>query len=495
MTKQFTTRLLATALTATVLTGCFSATGSYNTDDNLITSRTVQVAISNPKTNFDVVRRGKGKQGVDASRPFMGMTISSEQMISDVGSKVLLRDGNAVDAIIAMSFMQAVVRPHVAGLGSQGMCLVNNSKIGLSEVLDFSVSDSHIPTMPRGLAVLHSRYGDELWSDLVVLAEQQARRGVKVSSAVVQAAERTLQGGAVIEGQSLDSDKLLYRDRLSLTLSLLRLQGGGALYTGQGLDIVMADAERLGIPLDKDAVKNYQPTWRTPLSMQAGDYTIYTAGYPSSLGISVAQGLSLSQNLLTDDDAKSQYKAGLKETLNKVKTNAFGAGVSISNTSLMAVDDEGLAVICQPSLNGYFGAGGVSQNLGMTYPQKKSGVASLPLIGVNEMGHFTFMTNPTGNSVTLYDALNTIIGLVTLPEDNTFTDVVNPSRTWTDGKTWFAETADGTSIVQKSGTRIDGVFCPSTLPASSISCSAGVDPRGQSRIRFAGFDSSVVSSK
>lgn len=498
-------KILATALTVTVLTGCSGMMGAYDKDDNLITPRAVKVAVSNPRTVFDVIRPDKGKQGENAPRPFMGISLAPNQMIADAGTQVLLRDGNAVDAAIAMGFMQAVIRPQVAGLGSQGVCLVNNSQIGLSEVLDFTLKNSNIPTMVRGLAVLHSRYGNEKWSDLVLLAEQQARRGITLSPDQISMAEKSLKGGAVIEGQPLKTNKVLYRDRLSLTLSLLRLQGGGALYTGKGLDLLLADAQRLGISLDKDTVANYQPTWLPSLRVRAGDYAVYTVGHPLPLGTPVAQGVSLSQGafaksgIFSRDLDTPRYNAVLKNAVTRVNNTILKTGVSIADTAIMAVDDEGLAVICQSSLNGDFGVGSVSQNLGMTLPKKVSQSLYLPIIGVNKEGHFRFMASPIGDSVTLYDALNTVLRLATLTEDNSFTDVVNPSRTWTDGKTWFTETTNGTgkgtATVRTSGVQVNGAFCPSALPANPISCSAGTDPRGDARIRFAGFDSSIVSER
>lgn len=481
---------------ATTLAGCAGTntfTGGMSASDNLITSRTVNIVVSNPQLALDVVRRGKGMQGVDAPRPFMGMAIAPTQIISDTGSDVLLRDGNAVDAVIAMAFMQAVTRPHVAGLGSQGMCLVSHSQIGLAEVLDFTTPLSHMPTLPRGMAILHSRYGADLWANLILPAEKQARRGIMPSDDLIKTASILPNG---INGVIPTANVPLYRDRLSLTLSLLRLQGGGALYSGQGLNLLYNDAKRVGITLSKSDLKSYQPKWQTALSVQAGDYTVYTVGRPFDLGTPVAQTLSLMGKTVADNPTERQ--AQIKTALSRVNSTAFKSGVKISNTALMAVDDEGLAVICQPTLNAPFGAGAVTPNLGMTLPQKSTNVAYLPLIGVDSTSKFKFMTSPVGQSVTLYDAVHTTAQLATSQNQN-FNAITTENRTWTNGEIWYAETAETnpekSPQIKPSGTQINGILCPSALPSKTIACTAGTDPRGTARIKYAGFDSGIVAEK
>ena len=491
-------RLMACTVASLLLAGCATTkTEKYSADDNLITEHTVQIKANNPNAPLETSRRAKGAQGVDASRPFIGVAIGATRLIASTGEDILLNGGNAVDATIAMAFMQAVTRPHVAGLGSQGVCMVHNSKIGLTQVLDFSPAGSLIPTLPRSLAVLHSRYGEMAWDKLIVESEQQARRGIKITPQMA-----TLANGKIIEGQRPNPDDVLYRDRLSLTLSLLRLQGGGALYTGKGLDLMVADAKRLGVRLNKNAVRQYQPAWRGAITVHAEDYRIYVLGAPSALGEVTAQTVSVLQPTLGDNWQRENRKTAVADALAKVPSTPLKQGVSIEDTSVMAVDDSGLAVICQTSLNGAYGFAGTSPKLGMTFPRPTKNFAYLPIIGADAEGKFTFMMSVHGAKATLYETV-TAIGDA-MYGDPKFSGIALPARAWTDGTKWYAENGyQGDAIGgesyqrQVSATQINGVLCPSTLPApgAKIACSAAADPRGESRVGFAGFDGTSKSEQ
>ena len=507
LSTKMVQRFMACTVASVLLAGCATTQSEkYSADDNLITEHTVQIKARNPNAPLEMSRRGKGAQGVDADRPFIGVAIGSSGMIANAGQNILLKGGNAVDSVIAMAFMQAVTRPYVAGLGSQGACMVHNSKIGLTEVLDFAPSGSLMPTMPRSLAVLHSRYGEMAWGQLVVEAEQQARRGVKVTSPMAIASK-----GKIIEGQRLAVGDILYRDRLSLTLSLLRLQGGGALYTGKGLELMVADAKGLGVRLNKNAVRQYQPTWQVAVPVYAGDHRIYLLGTPSSLSKITAETLSILQPTLGENWQTMNRKKVVADALSKVATAPLKQGITIEDTSVMAVDDSGLAVICQMSLNGDYGFGGTSAKLGMTFPSPSKEFDYLPIIGTNAEGKFKFMISVHGASATLYETI-TAIGDAMYGQA-TFSGVALPARAWTDGQIWYAENdykesddnksqsgqSQGgiTYKRQASATQLNGVLCPSALPApgANIACSAATDPRGESRVGFAGFDAMSQSEK
>ena len=485
-------RFMVWGLVPATLAGCATTKiEKYSSDDNLITEQTVQITARNPNKPLEVSRRAKGAQGVDANRPFMGVAIGATRDIAGTGEDILLKGGNAVDAVIAMAFMQAVTRPHLAGLGSQGACMIHNSKIGLTEVLDFAPKDSLMPTMPRSLGVLHSRYGEMAWNKLIIESEQQARRGIKVTATMA-----TASGGKIMEGQRLIAGDTLYRDRLSLTLSLLRLQGGGALYSGKGLDLLIEDAKNLGVRLNKNAVMQYQPTWRGSIPVYADDYRVYLLGQPSPLGTVAGQTLSLLKPAMGKNWQGANRNKMVAESLEKIQTTPFKTGISIKDTTVMAVDDTGLAAICQTSLNGDYGFGATSSKLGMTFPSPAKQFSYLPIIGTDAEGKFMFMMSVHGGSATLYETITAIGDAMYGPAK--FSDINMPARTWTDGATWYAEddykitdASDAPSYLrQSSGTQLNGVLCPSTLPApgANIACSAAADSRGQSYVGFAGYD-------
>ena len=87
-----------------------------------------------------------------------------------------------------------VTFPSRAGLGGGGVCLVGGGRGGRVQVLDFLPPASNakdkqtdrpsaIPTLARGIAALHSRYGRLPWGTVVAPARDFARDGFVVTKA------------------------------------------------------------------------------------------------------------------------------------------------------------------------------------------------------------------------------------------------------------------------------------------------------------------------
>lgn len=128
---------------------------------------------------------------------FAGLVAADEPRAVSVGRDVLSAGGNATDAAVAMAFTLTATLPSQAGLGGGGTCLVYNQPAKKVEVLDFlspppaatgpkTIRPSAIPTLPRGLFALHSKYGRLRWEQLMAPAETYARLGIPASRAFTQ---------------------------------------------------------------------------------------------------------------------------------------------------------------------------------------------------------------------------------------------------------------------------------------------------------------------
>ena len=133
---------------------------------------------------------------VEASR---GMVVSGHPLASEVGSRILAKGGNAVDAAVAVGFALAVVMPAAGNIGGGGF-LVHRDSSGEVRSLDYRetapAAASHdmyldskgnvtehsrtghlaagVPGSVAGLWEMHRELGIMEWSDLVAPAIELA---------------------------------------------------------------------------------------------------------------------------------------------------------------------------------------------------------------------------------------------------------------------------------------------------------------------------------
>ena len=123
----------------------------------------------------------------DVPRIF-GLAASDDRIVTTVGNSILLQGGSAADAAVAMTFTMGVTLPSRASLAGGGVCLVKSSGETEVQVLDFlppasraqSVNSDRptaVPTMVRGMAALHSKYGKKTWRELLAPARNFSRDG------------------------------------------------------------------------------------------------------------------------------------------------------------------------------------------------------------------------------------------------------------------------------------------------------------------------------
>lgn len=119
--------------------------------------------------------------------------VTSDREAAAVAREVLLAQGSAADATVALGFTLAVTSPASAGLGAGGVCVLRDDKGGLSAV------DFRTARLGRGLLAIHAKAGHRPWSSLVVSAETLARFGHIVSPAL---ADDVAKFGGVLAGST-----------------------------------------------------------------------------------------------------------------------------------------------------------------------------------------------------------------------------------------------------------------------------------------------------
>ncbi len=232
---------------------------------------------------------------------FYGGLSVDEPTAALVGRNVLTAGGNAVDAAVAMSFALSVTYPSEVSLGGGGVCIVHDTSLGLTEVIDFippagsgsGERPSAIPTMVRGMAALHARYGQFPWRAVVSPSERLARLGHRVSRAfaadLTRAAaplsqEPTLRAVFAPNGRLLGEGDRLVQPDLSGILGQIRANGAGAFYSGQLARRIVEGVRAVGGTLTYEELNAYTPAWRSTVLVPFDSNEAHFAPPPAAGG-------------------------------------------------------------------------------------------------------------------------------------------------------------------------------------------------------------------
>ncbi|GJQ88092.1 hypothetical protein Trydic_g13104 [Trypoxylus dichotomus] len=122
-----------------------------------------------------------------------GSVATDSRECSEIGTSILKRNGNAVDAAIAAAICLAVVNPHTAGLDATAGILIYNHKTRENPIsFDFDSVDTNqtFPKLIANLAQVHEIYGHLSWKEILGPSVELARRGFLVSKQLAQAIKK-----------------------------------------------------------------------------------------------------------------------------------------------------------------------------------------------------------------------------------------------------------------------------------------------------------------
>lgn len=467
---------------------------------------------------------------------FFGGLIADEPRAALIGREVLSAGGTAADAAIASYFGMAVTLPGAASIGGGGVCLVHEAEEGRTEAISFmpkrpagAGAKFSVPGNVRGMFLLHARYGELAWSDLLRPAEDFARSGHALSRAFIRDFEaalpivtfddeaRSIFGvatGGVAEG------RLLQQLELGAVMSNLRTQGPGTFYDGL-LGRSFAESVRVaGGSMTLDDLRNFRPQIQEPIRFELGNNIVSFA--PNGGGRIAAQVWAAvtaedryedlnggaRRHFLLELIARA-YQAEAAGTADVTSPATLLAGISntshtmrkpsvavrtdgaTSGANLVAVDNEGLTVACSFTMNGPFGSGIMAPGTGILLAPLPDGErASVPTVvsmanEVNGLIFFAAAGSGAAPGVLARVALDTLVG-----SDENMIDAVASPRVFGTGSpdVSFVESAmpDGERAAlsalghnveqMQSIGRVNGFFCPGGLPRDQT-CQFVKDPR------------------
>jgi gamma-glutamyltranspeptidase/glutathione hydrolase len=232
--------------------------------------------------------------------------------------RVLLDDGNAVDAAITAAFVQAVTFPRAGNIGGGGFMLAYMD--GEASFLDFRENASQsahrdmyldeggnvipnatldgakapgVPGTVRGMQIAHARYGSLPWKRVLEPAIRLAKDGFivhpkQVSDLTDRLVE--LKGTTNLEKYfgHMKAGEVFRQPEMAVTLERIA-EDPESFYSGLIARQIVAQMIESGGILTLADLAEYKAVWRAPLQEQWRGYTVLTAPPPSSGGFALIQ--------------------------------------------------------------------------------------------------------------------------------------------------------------------------------------------------------------
>ena len=254
-----------------------------------------------------------------------GMVVTSSAPATDIGVEILRRDGNAVDAAVAVGFALAVTHPSAGNIGGGGFMLIRMAD-GRTTAIDYRETapaaasrDMYLDTRgevvpkassrgPRaagvpgtvaGLSLALERYGTMSLAAVLRPAIELARRGFPMTYSIYHSVVET-DGGEVLSdfrgfpssarvflrnGEPYAVGDTLRQPDLAWSLEQIAHGGRNAFYRGAIAERIESAMRRDGGLITRADLAGYLPVVREPLVGGYRGYTILTMPLPSSGGI------------------------------------------------------------------------------------------------------------------------------------------------------------------------------------------------------------------
>jgi len=256
-----------------------------------------------------------------------GMTVTTDRIASELGTRIMQDGGNAIDAAIAVAFALAVVNPEAGNIGGGGFMVVR-TEAGETRALDYrekapmaatadmyldeegNVTDRSVvghlavgvPGTVMGMWQAHQEYGTLPWEELVQPAVDLAR-GFEVTdrftqsltSSVVEGLRQFPTSAATFlpGGEPPEPGDTLVQSELARTMERIRDQGPDGFYAGETADLIVAEMERGSGLITHEDLAAYQAAWRDPVRFEYRGYSVLSMPPSSSGGVTMAEGANI----------------------------------------------------------------------------------------------------------------------------------------------------------------------------------------------------------
>jgi gamma-glutamyltranspeptidase / glutathione hydrolase len=256
-----------------------------------------------------------------------GMVVSAHPQSSRIGTGILLKGGNAVDAAVATEFALSVCYPEAGNLGGGGFMLIR-MKNGKNEVFDYREkapllsfkdmyldksgnvedglsTDTHlasgVPGTVDGIITAHSKYGRLPFRDVIQPAIDLAEKGFQITERQANDLNsvresfigKNVRRPVFVKDSLWKAGDLLIQKDLAETLKRIRDNGRKGFYSGRTAYLIIKEMKRgNGIISEKD-LEDFHTVSRVPLTFKYRDCDIITVPPPSGGGVILLQLLGM----------------------------------------------------------------------------------------------------------------------------------------------------------------------------------------------------------
>jgi gamma-glutamyltranspeptidase/glutathione hydrolase len=266
------------------------------------------------------------RTGEPAVRTEHAMVVSNSGIASKVGSDIMQRGGNAIDAAVAVGFALTVTLPSAGNIGGGGFMVIR-LKDGESVALDYRevaplaasrnmYLDSlgkltnksivghlavGVPGSVAGMTEALRRFGTMSLAQVIAPAIELAEQGWVIDSSLWN----DLRGDSALitsfegrraffpDGRAMPPGARLRQPELAWSLRHIAARGADGFYTGPVADSLVAEMRRGGGIITHEDLHAYRPIWRTPVRGTYRGHTILSMPPASSGGITMTETLNI----------------------------------------------------------------------------------------------------------------------------------------------------------------------------------------------------------
>lgn len=260
------------------------------------------------------------------------MVASTSRLASEIGTDVMKRGGNAVDAAVAVAFALAVVYPEAGNLGGGGFMLIRfhdgkTMAIDYREVAPLAATRNMyldakgelikgegsstvgyrapgVPGTVAGMEMALRKYGSGKfsWRQLIEPARRLATQGFKLSYRIAGTLKDHERKLSVYEdsrkiflngGKHYEEGDLLRQSELAATLARLQRFGAREFYKGLTARLIAEDMRRHNGLITLEDLSRYTAKERTPLRSTYRGHEIISMPPPSSGGAVLMEMLNI----------------------------------------------------------------------------------------------------------------------------------------------------------------------------------------------------------
>ena len=251
-----------------------------------------------------------------------GVTAAADYYASLAGTTIMMRGGNAIDAIVAAAATLNVSEPYMSGIGGFGGYMLiylaeEDRVVGLDALgqspaasspdnmtlddFDMGYKAPIVPGALKGWAAALERYGTMSLGDVFEPAIQLAEDGFVISKFdqihTAGSADKLSNFPSTTRvlfpnGRPPRMGEIIKQPELAASMRRLAREGSDDLYKGELADRIVAFLAENGGHMTKADLESYEVQWREPITTTFQGHDLY-AMPPGSCGMSMFQALNI----------------------------------------------------------------------------------------------------------------------------------------------------------------------------------------------------------